>query len=277
MQHTCVTQRMAMVVSLIAQPTMHSPGCHTAQADAMLYEACSMLKLSPSGCSAGTLAYGINMPCRTVVFAGDHIFLNSLQFRQMTGRAGRRGFDTLGHVVFWAVPSRKCTSLLVSPVPRLHGNFPMSVSLSLRLLTLHSAAPEDAQLQNDLLRLLQRPFYACEDPQLQQKMQHLFQFSLQYLQLQDALNAQGRPVQLAGMAMHLFWTEPANFAFVTLLRKGVFHRICDGVKATADAPLSDNVADEMLLVLSHGCLRGCSWRPLYELTKRASIPPLPSE
>ena len=45
-------------------------------------------------CNAGTLAYGINMPCRAVVFAGDHIFLNSLQFRQMTGRAGRRGFDT---------------------------------------------------------------------------------------------------------------------------------------------------------------------------------------
>ncbi|KAL3133315.1 putative ATP-dependent RNA helicase ddx60 [Trebouxia sp. C0009 RCD-2024] len=201
--------------------------------------------------ATGTLAYGINMPCRTVVFAGDHIFLNSLQFRQMTGRAGRRGFDTLGHVIFWAVPSRKCTSLLVSPVPRLHGNFPMSVSLSLRMLTLHSAAPEDAQLQNDLLRLLQRPFYACEDSQLQQKMQHLFQFSLHYLQLQNALNAQGRPVQLAGMAMHLFWTEPANFAFVTLLRKGVFHRICAGVKPSADAPLSDSVARDMLLVLSH--------------------------
>ena len=202
---------------------------------------------------AGTLAYGINMPCRTVVFAGDHIFLNSLQFRQMTGRAGRRGFDTLGHVIFWAVPSRKCTSLLVSPVPRLHGNFPLSVSLTLRALTLHSAAPEDAQLQNDLLRLLQRPFYACEDPRLQQKMQHLFHFSLRYLKLQNALNGQGRPVQLAGMAMHLFWSEPANFAFVTLLRKGVFHKICAGGKAKhwASGPLPDRVANEMLLVLSH--------------------------
>ena len=57
--------------------------------------------------SAGTLAYGINMPCRTVAFAADHIFLNALQFRQMTGRAGRRGFDMLGHVVFLDVPFRK--------------------------------------------------------------------------------------------------------------------------------------------------------------------------
>ena len=116
--------------------------------------------------NAGTLAYGINMPCRTVAFAGDHIFLNSLQFRQMTGRAGRRGFDTLGHVIFWAVPPRKCASLLISPVPKLHGNFPLSVTLTLRLLALHSAASGDSQLQNDLLRLLQRPFYAAEDPQM---------------------------------------------------------------------------------------------------------------
>ncbi len=201
--------------------------------------------------NAGTLAYGINMPCRTVAFAGDHIFLNSLQFRQMTGRAGRRGFDTLGHVIFWAVPPRKCASLLISPVPKLHGNFPLSVTLTLRLLALHSAASGDSQLQNDLLRLLQRPFYAAEDPQMQQKMHHLFQFSLQYLQRQMTLNGLGQPVQLAGMAMHLFWTEPANFAFVTLLRKGIFHQICDEVNHEAAGPLPDSTSRKLLLVLSH--------------------------
>ena len=201
--------------------------------------------------NAGTLAYGFNMPCRTVAFAGDHIFLNSLQFRQMTGRAGRRGFDTLGHVIFWAVPARKCASLLISPVPKLHGNFPLSVTLTLRLLALHSAASGDSQLQNDLLRLLQRPFYAAEDPQMQQKMHHLFQFSLQYLQRQSTLNGLGQPVQLAGMAMHLFWTEPANLAFVTLLRKGIFHQICGEVNHEAAGPLPDSTSRKLLLVLSH--------------------------
>ena len=191
------------------------------------------------------------MPCRTVAFAGDHIFLNSLQFRQMTGRAGRRGFDTLGHVIFWNVPPSKCASLLVSPVPQLHGNFPLSVTLTLRLLTLHSAAPQDPELQNDLLRMLQCPFYAASDPFLQQKMHHLFQFSLQYLQQQTTLNDQGQPVQLAGMATHLFWAEPANFAFVYLLRKGVFHKICARVKPNAAVELPDSVARELLLVLSH--------------------------
>lgn len=36
--------------------------------------------------ATGTLALGIHMPCRTVVFAGDSPFLNSLQYRQVSGQ-----------------------------------------------------------------------------------------------------------------------------------------------------------------------------------------------
>ncbi len=57
-----------------------------------------------------TLALGINMPARTVViekltkFTGDtHEFLTSGQYTQLTGRAGRRGIDTVGHaIVLWS-------------------------------------------------------------------------------------------------------------------------------------------------------------------------------
>ncbi len=54
--------------------------------------------------ATGTLAYGIHMPCRAVVMAGDSPFLDALNFRQMSGRAGRRGLDNVGHVVFFSVP-----------------------------------------------------------------------------------------------------------------------------------------------------------------------------
>jgi ATP-dependent RNA helicase HelY len=57
-----------------------------------------------------TLALGINMPARSVViekltkFTGErHEFLSPGQYTQLTGRAGRRGIDTIGHaVVLWS-------------------------------------------------------------------------------------------------------------------------------------------------------------------------------
>ncbi|KAF7684600.1 hypothetical protein TCON_0218 [Astathelohania contejeani] len=71
--------------------------------------------------STETLSLGINMPCRTVVFAGDSIELDPLNYRQMAGRAGRRGFDTLGNVVFFGIPDNKIKNLMVSSVPNLSG------------------------------------------------------------------------------------------------------------------------------------------------------------
>jgi ATP-dependent RNA helicase HelY len=53
-----------------------------------------------------TLSLGINMPARTVVveklskFTGEHHeFLTPGEYTQLAGRAGRRGIDTVGHVV----------------------------------------------------------------------------------------------------------------------------------------------------------------------------------
>lgn len=53
-----------------------------------------------------TLALGINMPARTVIiekltkFTGErHEFLTPGQYTQLTGRAGRRGIDDIGHAI----------------------------------------------------------------------------------------------------------------------------------------------------------------------------------
>ncbi len=57
-------------------------------------------------CGTDTLGVGINVPIRTVLFSSLTKFdgrrqrvLRSREFHQIAGRAGRAGFDTLGHVV----------------------------------------------------------------------------------------------------------------------------------------------------------------------------------
>ncbi|WP_338064283.1 helicase-related protein [Parathermosynechococcus lividus] len=58
-----------------------------------------------------TLAAGINMPARTTIIStlskrtdSGHRLLTASEFLQMAGRAGRRGMDTIGHVVTLQTP-----------------------------------------------------------------------------------------------------------------------------------------------------------------------------
>ncbi|MDR2674619.1 MAG: DUF3516 domain-containing protein [Opitutaceae bacterium] len=60
-------------------------------------------------CGTDTLGVGINIPIRTVLFTKlwkydgrKAAILNVRDFRQIAGRAGRKGFDTVGHVVVQA-------------------------------------------------------------------------------------------------------------------------------------------------------------------------------
>ena len=73
--------------------------------------------------ATGTLALGINMPCVTTVFSGDSVFLTALNYRQFSGRAGRRGFDLLGNVVFQGIDDEKIYRLLSSRLPVSYCSF----------------------------------------------------------------------------------------------------------------------------------------------------------
>lgn len=84
--------------------------------------------------STGTLSVGVNLPCRSAVFAFDSRFLNPLQYRQMSGRAGRRGYDDKGQVIFFGVPPSKACRLVSAPLPSLSGAFVLTVGTLLRLL-----------------------------------------------------------------------------------------------------------------------------------------------
>jgi ATP-dependent RNA helicase HelY len=91
-----------------------------------------------------TLALGINMPARTVVIERltkmrEHgrSALNSGEYAQLTGRAGRRGLDAVGHaVVVWS-PQVRVNDLAVlatSPSPELRSSFRPTYNLAVNLV-----------------------------------------------------------------------------------------------------------------------------------------------
>ncbi|KQB85603.1 DEAD/DEAH box helicase [Corynebacterium oculi] len=91
-----------------------------------------------------TLALGINMPARTVVlerlvkFNGEaHVDLTPAQYTQLTGRAGRRGIDIVGHaVVQWSpdLDPRAVAGLAATRTYPLVSTFQPGYNMSVNLL-----------------------------------------------------------------------------------------------------------------------------------------------
>ena len=107
-----------------------------------------------------TLALGINMPARTVVleklikYNGEaHVDLTPGQYTQLTGRAGRRGIDTLGNaVVQWApaMDPHAVAGLASTRTYPLDSTFTPGYNMAINLLGLMGF--------DDSLRLIERSF-----------------------------------------------------------------------------------------------------------------------
>lgn len=132
------------------------------------------------------------MPCKTTVIAGNSPYLNSLEYHQMSGRAGRRGYDTAGNVVFFGLNTRKQHTLLTAPLPDIKGNFPISVTFVLRLLLLVSDVTDKGKVSEQatkltvsrVMALLENSLVFMEKPHLKIQIKHFFSFSVQLLKMQ---------------------------------------------------------------------------------------------
>lgn len=195
--------------------------------------------------STSTLALGMNMPCKTVLFGVDTPMLTPLQFRQMSGRAGRRGYDKSGTVIFMSIPTAKIRRLLTASLSTLRGNLPFTTSFVLRLFSyVHQKSDCDgtrlmgikgASSQFDVrvqtaLTLLENSFTLFTRSEMRgalQKQIKLFTlFSVQLLRSLELLNEKGEPHGMAPVVCHLAAHEPGNLLFAYLLQNGIFHRLC---------------------------------------------------
>ncbi|PWY93852.1 DEAD/DEAH box helicase [Aspergillus sclerotioniger CBS 115572] len=196
--------------------------------------------------ATGTLALGINMPCKTVVFSGDSVFLTALGFRQAAGRAGRRGFDFLGNVVFQCISHSKVCRLLSSKLPSLNGHFPITTSLVLRLFILLQKSEQAPFAVKAINSILSCPRIYLGGPDSKHTVLHHLRFSIEYLRRNYLLDTNGLPLNFAGTVAHLYYTENSSFAFHALLNDGYFHRLCKNISSNPNC-----VVLTLMLVMSH--------------------------
>ncbi|CAD0024742.1 unnamed protein product [Aureobasidium pullulans] len=196
--------------------------------------------------ATGTLALGINMPCKTVVFTGESVFLTALEYRQCAGRAGRRGFDLLGNVVFQNMQHEKVLRLMSSRLPDLNGHFPVTTTLVLRLFTLLHGSNNSKYAASCINSLLSQPRLHMGGPSFKDQTLHHLRFSIEYLRRQHLLDAKGATLNFAGLVSHLYFTENSSFAFHALLKEGYLHRLCADIDNNAES-----VVNTLMLVMSH--------------------------
>ncbi|KAK3292947.1 uncharacterized protein B0H64DRAFT_203668 [Chaetomium fimeti] len=226
--------------------------------------------------ATGTLAMGINMPCKTVIFTGDSIFLTALNYRQASGRAGRRGFDMLGNVVFHDMPPHRALEVMSAKLPDLRGQFPASVTLILRLFILLHGTNNSSFAADAVKSLITQNRLYLGGPQAKMSIAHHLRFSIDYLRRQNMLSETGVPLNFAGLVGHLYYTESGAFAFHTMLRGGYFHEVCAGFSPDMGLAKWRDIAFELVLTLSHLFARIPYTRPRQSKTSRRTVlPPLP--
>ncbi|XP_034627890.1 probable ATP-dependent RNA helicase DDX60 isoform X4 [Trachemys scripta elegans] len=199
--------------------------------------------------ATGTLALGINMPCKSVVFTQNSVYLDALNYRQMSGRAGRRGQDLLGNVFFYDIPLPKVDKLIKSNVPQLRGQFPLNISLALRLMLLAAKADDKEDAKAKVLSLLKHSLLSFNQPRVVEILKLYFLFSLQFLVKEGYLDQEGNTMGFAGLVTHLHYHEPSSLVLVSFLVKGLFHKLCQPRKDSKT--FSKEVMEQLVLVLAN--------------------------
>ncbi|AIN95299.1 hypothetical protein LPMP_030640 [Leishmania panamensis] len=214
-------------------------------------------------CATETLALGIHSPCRSVVLAGDHVLLNTTQFRQMMGRAGRRGLDYLGHLIFLSVSMKKITRLMTSSMTVIKGNVQVDPITQLRLIQLYDYARHrnlkgaeewSRRALGMAERLYVNPLFfagraAMEDGNMEPFTVEFAQMLLGFLH-REGLHFKDRPSSLGSLlvdAMYVFRNAQVGtegFAFISMITRKVFAKARLARRFSYLAPSDDAVVQE---------------------------------
>lgn len=116
--------------------------------------------------------------------------------------------------------------MLLSRLPRLTGTFPLSSTMVLRLFSLLEGSGHHPYAVHAINCILRLPHISFGSGVGKSQLLHHLRFSIDYLRRSHLLTREGKPVNLFGIASHLYYTEPSNLAITALLYSGVIHDIC---------------------------------------------------
>ncbi len=171
-----------------------------------------------------TFAVGINMPAKTVCFNDlrkfngiNFSYLNSKEFFQMAGRAGRRGMDLVGFVVsmidyrFFDIERiRKITSKDAEP---LQSQFRLSVNTVLNMIKRHS--------HEEIDKILEQSFFAFQKSSTS-TVKRTYKNLLGRLKKLDFLDEQLRLTEKGDFASRIFCDE---IVFTELFSTGFWKKL----------------------------------------------------
>lgn len=241
-------------------------GMHHSSVDPLMLQEVEKLfrmKLLPVAIATGTLSYGNSMPCKTSVIADNSMFMLKIYFQQLSGRAGRRGFDPKGNVVIMNMLLERVRRYLTTNLPNLNGSFGNTNTFILRLITfcmLSELRLEDSEQSEhaleDAVSALTQPlslFTQATNVESNTQHYHYTRFAFEFLRHYGYISKNGLPIGLTGLVSKLFYSEPDNFLFVYLLRKGVFDHIVGSISEDdeEDDQIIQEKARQILEVLAY--------------------------
>ena len=96
----------------------------------------------------------------------------------------------------------------------------------LRLFSLLEGSNYATYAVDAIRSILRLPHISFRSEVGKNQLLHHLRFSIDYLRRAHLLDQEGKPVNLFGIASHLYHAEPSNLAITVLLQLGIIHDIC---------------------------------------------------
>jgi len=175
------------------------------------------------------LSLGLNMPSKTTIFLRNSLLLSALDAVQMEGRAGRRGFDNLGNVVYFYMSQNRIADLIYSPIQELVTPDMIDIDTTLDCLILYSQAKDKTLVQSKISRLkvaqLSPTFTTDSSQQANIDASRLLRYCVEFLYRLKLIDDKARPIGLAGFAGHTLEISPYNYLLAFLIQSGALDNI----------------------------------------------------